>query len=107
MKDQNPDDGLRAAVLQRLAMLDQLAEHGTSESLLPLARTELHRLADGWRLLLAVHEPDTDGRCRACPARLRRRRWPCRLWTMAYDHLINDGDPPSARRRNPLRRRRR
>jgi len=98
------EDGLRAAVLQRLAMLDQLAEHGTPESLLPLARTELHRLADGWRLLLAVHEPDTDGRCRACPARLRRRRWPCRLWTMAYDHLINDGDPPS-RGRGPLRRR--
>ena len=95
------DDSLRAEVLRRLAMLDQLAEHGPTESELPLARTELHRLATGWRTLLAVHQPGTDGRCRACPARLRRRRWPCRLWRTAYQHLI--GEPEPARGRNPLR----
>ncbi|HEX4704580.1 MAG TPA: hypothetical protein VH352_20805 [Pseudonocardiaceae bacterium] len=97
------DESLRAAVLRRLAMLDKLAEQGAPESLLPLARTELHRLADGWRMLLTVHQPGQDGRCRACPARLRRRRWPCRLWTMAYQHLLGDGTP-AGKRRNPLRR---
>ncbi|HEX4722067.1 MAG TPA: hypothetical protein VH333_06100 [Pseudonocardiaceae bacterium] len=90
---------VRAAVLQRLAMLDQLAVHGPTESQLPLARTELHRLADGWRTLLAVHQPGPDGRCRACPARLRRRRWPCRLWKTAYQHLIGDSENLTTRHR--------
>jgi hypothetical protein len=99
------DESLRAAVLHRLAMLEQLAEQSDSESFIPLARTELHRLADGWRTLLAVHQPGPDGRCSACPARLRRRRWPCRLWTMAYHHLIGDAETENTRRRrNPLAR---
>lgn len=93
------DESLRAAVLDRLAMLDDMAKHGEAESLLPLARTELHRLADGWRLLLTVHEPGDDGRCRACPAGLRRRRWPCRVWTMAYQHLMGERVPSRRRRR--------
>jgi hypothetical protein len=97
------DAMLRAAVLRRLAVLDELARHGTADDLLPLARTELHRLTDGWRLLLTVHQPGTDGRCRVCPARLRRRRWPCRVWTMAYQHLL--GDSPPARSHHPFRRR--
>jgi hypothetical protein len=95
------DDSLRAAVLRRLAMLDDMAENGEPELLLPLARTELQRLTDGWRLLLTVHQPGDDGRCRACPARLRRRRWPCRVWTMAYRHLIGEGPPSRRRRRAP------
>ena len=90
-------------LFRSLAMLDQLAEHGPNESELPLARTELNRLADGWRMLLAVHQPGQDGRCRACPARLRRRRWPCRLWRTAYEHLL--GEPAASGSRNPLRRR--
>lgn len=93
------DESLRAAVLDRLAMLDDMARNGAEESLLPLARTELHRLADGWRSLLTVHEPGEDGRCRACPARLRRRRWPCRVWTMAYQHLLGERVPSKRRRR--------
>jgi len=92
------DESLRAAVLQRLAALAELAEQGPTESQLPLARTELHRLADGWRMLLAVHQPGPDGRCRACPARLRRRRWPCRLWKTAYQHLIGEAESPPRRR---------
>lgn len=93
---------MRAAVLRQLAMLDDLARHGAPESLVPTARTELHRLTDGLRLLLSVHEPGEDGRCRACPARLRRRRWPCRVWTMAYQHLIGEAPPGrhSCRRRS-------
>lgn len=94
------DESLREAVLDRLAMLDEMVRDGEPESLLPLARTELHRLADGWRLLLTVHEPGEDGRCRACPARLRRRRWPCRVWTMAYQHLIGERLPTRRPRRS-------
>lgn len=87
------DETMRAAVLRRLAMLDDMAQHAEPDSLLPLARTELHRLTDGWRLLLTVHQPGDDGRCQACPGRLRRRRWPCRIWTMAYHHLIGERMP--------------
>jgi hypothetical protein len=98
------DDALRAAVLRQLAMLDDIAEHGGSDSLLPVARTELHRLTDGWRLLLAVHQPGTDSRCQACPGSIRRRRWPCGVWLLAYQHLIGEG-PPRRRRRLLGRRR--
>lgn len=99
MPSRKPTDELmRAQVLRRLALLDDMAKYGEADSLVPLARTELHRLADGWRLLLTVHQPGADGRCRACPARLRRRRWPCRVWTMAYRHLIGDGLPSRPRR---------
>ena len=97
------DESMRAAVLRQLAMLDDMAQHGEPDSLLPVARTELHRLTDGWRLLLTVHQPGEDGRCLACRGRLRRRRWPCRVWTMAYHHLIGER-MPSRGRRHPLRR---
>ncbi|MGW6932780.1 hypothetical protein ACWGE0_22180 [Lentzea sp. NPDC054927] len=96
------DQTLRDAVLQRLALLDKVAEHGEAEALVPLARAEIHRLADGWRLLLTVHQPDEDGRCKACPGWLRRRRWPCQIWNMAHQHLIGEGLPHRERRR-PLR----
>ena len=81
---------------------DQVVQRGEADSLLPLARTELHRLTDGWRLLLTVHQANEDGRCRACPGSLRRRRWPCRVWLMAYQHLIGE-NPPRRRRRHSLR----
>jgi hypothetical protein len=95
------DESMRAAVLHRLAALDDIAADGESDSLVPVARTELNRLTEGWRLLLTVHQPGDDGRCRACPARLRRRRWPCRVWRLAYQHLIGDQLParPSRFRR--------
>ena len=96
------DEALRAAVMRRLALLDEAAETGEAEALVPLARSEIHRLADGWRLLLTVHQPDPDGRCGACPGILRHKKWPCQVWTMAHQHLIGDGLPHRERRR-PLR----
>ncbi|MFC0438976.1 hypothetical protein [Kutzneria buriramensis] len=101
------DDGMRRAVLRRLAALDQAAEQTSAGTLAPLARAELQRLADGWRLLLEVHTADEDGRCRACPGRLRKRRWPCKVWLLAHQHLIGDGAPqprPRSGVRNPFRR---
>ena len=96
--DAPADDVLRARVLRRLAALTELAERGPAESLLPLAGTELNRLANGWRLLLTVHQPGPDRRCRACPGSLRRRRWPCRVWLLAYQHLIGERPPRRSRR---------
>jgi hypothetical protein len=94
------DEALRAAVLRQLAMLEDIAEHGGPDSeLLPIARTELQRLTDGWRLLLEVHHPGTDSRCQACPGSLRHRRWPCGVWLMAYRHLLGEG-PPRRRRKH-------
>lgn len=93
------DEALRAAVLRRLALLDEAAERGEADSLVPLARAEIHRLADGWRLLLTVHQPGPDSRCRACPGVLRNKRWPCQVWTMAHQHLIGEGSTHRERRR--------
>lgn len=102
------DDGMRRAVLRRLAALDQAAEQTSTGTLAPLARAELQRLADGWRLLLEVHTADEDGRCRACPGRLRKRRWPCKVWLLAHQHLIGEGTPAPQPQgsgwRNPFRR---
>ena len=69
---------------------------------LVLARAELHRLAAAWRTLLTMHERDDDGRCRACPGLIRRRRWPCHIWLIAHRHLIDDL-PARAHDRHPPR----
>src|ERR1044072_1420899 len=99
----NPlDDVLRAAVLRRLDLLDPAAEQRDPATLLPLARSEISRLADAWRLLLTVHQPGPDRKCAACPRGWRGRRWPCQVWRMAHEHLIGDGVPHRERRR-PLR----
>jgi hypothetical protein len=100
------DDSVRRAVLHRLDLLDLAADQAESSAFLPLARTELRRLADGWRLLLKTHRPDPDGRCEACPQGLRARRWPCQVWRSAHEQLIGEGLPHRARAyplRNPFR----
>ncbi|HEV2783803.1 MAG TPA: hypothetical protein VGX25_30825 [Actinophytocola sp.] len=99
---QGAHDSVRDAVLRRLDLLDRAAGHADPRTLLPLARVELNRLADGWRLLLTVHQRDEEGRCRACPAGLRGRRWPCPVWRMAHEQLIGEG-VPHRRRTRPLR----
>ena len=89
-----PDQALREAVLRRLSALDRIASASSAEAaLIPLARTELTRLASGWRRLLAAHQPDHDRKCTACPRSFWRRRWPCRIWLMAHQHLIGESIP--------------
>lgn len=103
---QGVHDTIRDAVLQRLEMLDNAADAADPSTLLPLARTEITRIAEGWRLLLTVHQCDEEGRCRACPTGIGRR-WPCQVWRTAYEQLIGDGGPHRARTRplqNPLAR---
>lgn len=97
-------DAVRDAVLRRLDLLDRAAGNADASTLLPLARVEINRLADGWRLLLTVHQQNEEGRCRACPAGLRGRRWPCQVWMVAHEQLIGEG-VSHRRRARPLRRR--
>ena len=103
------DESLRQAVLHRLTALEQIAEDDTGLAAHPgLARNELSRLADGWRLLLTVHGAGEDGRCRACPGWVRqRRRWPCPVWLMAHQHLLGEALPIRPPMRLPARLRRR
>jgi hypothetical protein len=93
-------DPLRDAVLRRLDLLDRAAGIADPRTLLPLARTEINRLADGWRLLLTAHRCDEDGRCHACPTGTRGR-WPCQIWRAAHEQLIGEG-VPHRRRTRPL-----
>ena len=95
-------DDTRRAVLARLAALDEVAGKADPSTLLPLARTELRRLADGWRRLLTAHRPGPDGRCEACRYRIRARRWPCQVWRAAHEQLIGEG-VPHRQRSHPLR----
>jgi hypothetical protein len=118
---------LRDAVLEQLAVLEHIAgddtdgpdgavlsstDSGTEvtagaadgdlEARLRLARSKLYRLTDGWRLLLTVHSADADGRCQACPGRVRHRRWPCAVWLLAHHHLLGETLPRTAARRRFL-----
>lgn len=97
-----PQPDIRDAVLHRLDLLDRAAGHADPSTLLPLARTELHRLADGWRRLLRTHRADESSRCVACHHGLRARRWPCPVWRAAHEQLIGEGLPHRERTR-PLR----
>ncbi len=97
----NKDDTLRRAVLSRLDSVAEAAERADPSTLLPLARTELRRLADGWRRLLTVHRADPDGRCTGCRPGIRARRWPCPVWRAAHEQLIGDG-LPHRQRTGPL-----
>jgi hypothetical protein len=92
-------DDTRRAVLSMLDKLDRVAGQADPATLLPLARTELRRLADGWRRLLTVHRADPDGRCEGCQQGIRARRWPCQVWRAAHEQLIGDGEQHRHRRR--------
>jgi hypothetical protein len=95
-------DDTRRAVLNQLAAVDEAASQGDPAKLLPVARAELRRLADGWRRLLSTHGADPAGRCEACRAGGRAKRWPCQVWRAAHEHLVGEGVAPR-RRVHPLR----
>jgi hypothetical protein len=85
---------LRNAVWERLDMLSELANRADAPSLLSVARSELPRLTDGWRALLAAHEPDEKGNCPECSTRWRQQKSPCSVWRAAYEHLVAGGLAP-------------
>ncbi|WP_020496833.1 hypothetical protein [Sciscionella marina] len=95
---------LRNAVWERLDMLTELAD-AEEQDLVTVARSELPKLTEDWRELLAMHEPDTQGNCPECSSRWRQQRSPCPIWRAAYDHLV--GGALSARPPKPSMSRRR
>lgn len=103
-----PDPVCRA-VLRRLDQVDLAAGSIDPQALLPVARRELNRFANGWRTLLTRHQADQDGRCITCHGLLRGRRWPCQVWRAAHEALIGDQvadtgtAPPRNRRLRPVR----
>jgi hypothetical protein len=86
---------LRQAVWERLDMLDELANSADNGSLLSVARTELPRLAHGWRALLASHAPDSRGRCPECSGHWRSRAASCSVWQAVHEHLVSAETVPS------------
>lgn len=94
------DTALRKAVLDRLDTLDRAMGEGAPEVLLPIARSELYRLTEALRTLLADHEPDPDGRCPSCRGTLRGRPWPCKVWQAAHHQLITERSASQERRSN-------
>ncbi len=80
---------VRDAVFERLNYLDQLVTEADLPSRAALAETEIVRMTDAWRALLAEHEPDSRGRCRNCSRWRRPRAFPCAAWTIAHHHLVS------------------
>ncbi|GGM57398.1 hypothetical protein GCM10012275_30630 [Longimycelium tulufanense] len=85
---------LRNAVWERLDLLTELANRADAPSLLSVARSELPRLTQGWRAVLAAHEPDERGHCPECSTRWRQQKAPCAVWQAAYEHLVAGGLAP-------------
>jgi hypothetical protein len=85
---------LRNAVWERLDMLSDLAERADAPSLLSVARSELPRLAEAWRSMLKLHEPDDRGDCPTCSTRWHRSKAPCSVWQAAHEHLVAGGLAP-------------
>lgn len=93
---------LRDAVWERLDVLAELANRADAPSLLSVARCELPRLTEGWRTLLAAHEPDEKDNCPECSTRWRQQKAPCSVWRSAYEHLVAGGlSPRPARHLRP------
>lgn len=83
------DDTLCKAVLNRLAMLDDLAANADDRLVLSVARRQLPRLTRAWRAVLILHAPDLQGRCPACSTRRQPQPALCSVWQTAHEQLIN------------------
>ena len=76
---------LRDAMVERLACLDRVVCRADVSA-------ELAKLASAMREILALHQPDRDGRCRGCSGWRRHRRFPCPVWLIAHRHLLVPAD---------------
>jgi len=80
---------LRDATYEWLDRLDGLARTADEQSRALLAETDMVRLIDAWRTLLAEHEPGEDGFCPTCTGlRRRRRAYRCPVWSTAHRQLV-------------------
>ena len=77
---------LRNAVWERLDRLTDVANDADAPALISVASSELPRLAEGWRAILRVHEPDERGDCPTCSTRWHKCKAPCSVWQVAHDH---------------------
>lgn len=80
---------VREAVFERLDLLDQLVSQADVPSRAALAETEIARMTEAWRALLAEHQPDSHGRCKLCSRWRHPRAFPCAAWTIAHHHLVS------------------
>lgn len=80
---------VREAVCERLDYLDQLVTQADVPSRAALAETEIARMTEAWRALLADHQPDSHGRCKQCSRWRHPRAFPCAAWTIAHHHLVS------------------
>ena len=79
---------LREATYEWFERLETVARDADAESQAALAQTELVRLTEAWRALLAEHEPDEDGRCPQCSGWRRPKSFPCPVWLCAHRRLV-------------------
>jgi hypothetical protein len=89
-------DQLESALAEYLADVSGRARHHDDRTVAALARTELPKLVEAVRAVLAEHSPDQFGRCVHC----RRGRWgrtprPCRAYLSAHLCLITGEDDPT------------
>lgn len=88
---------LSRAVFGRLDYLDNLAYAADRRSLSAFADTEIVRLTETVREMLAQHRPDASGHCPQCSGWFRHRRHPCSVWTTAHQRLIGPNGTTSNR----------
>lgn len=84
-------------------MLAELADRADDSSLISVARSEVPKLTDAWRSLLAAHEPDARGNCPECSTRWRQQKSPCAVWRAAHEHLVGGALAPRPRRASGTR----
>ncbi|MGW4529163.1 hypothetical protein [Amycolatopsis sp. NPDC004378] len=102
--DEVLSSALRTAVHSRLDYLDTIVAKADEESKSALADTVITQMTGAWRELLAAHEPDERGRCRACSPWRRLGRAGCTVWRTAHRHLITDTAERPATGRHHFRR---